>query len=542
MAEGTRPLADNLSENESVGDQDVTLSQRDSLGAPTLIWKRRTRTIKRDEISISTIAADDQSVVSDLSSCDSKESSVGNMTFLFDALTHQKIDLKKSMSRRTKRRVAEKKKSFPIAFNRIFLNVYNSMFDDQTLEATCVDDMDTAEVFSNPGEVVFLESRKTTDPILTERRRTAEEKSVSGRPDGSHSSSNHTMFVSYESDIPTLAPITVEIPHQVGFFDILNCDDFNANSTRKSGIYRVPLNDSTPITGPEYLACSSSERFLSTSLSVNESCSSILASDEETETPQETLNPADKTQGESTGPLPSTSIDIAMVEASLFDTPSFDTQIATESESRSIASQTNEGKALNHVERDSVDKSGLVILSKSSISPSIIQRSDVINAKLEAIEVDDTGNITNDDIIVDKIGEDGRRLQHSSRRDIYLSYTIETQRLKVHDETSQSSDTSNVSALTPKHNSILKSFSVPKWRRRLRLFSGSRDKKEETIFDMKLRSGVCDSPGATTASTIPFDESPFDDDGFFNRTAPYLIRPRTREHYRINTAAAFSPF
>mmetsp|Transcript_25203 Transcript_25203/g.59431 ORF Transcript_25203/g.59431 Transcript_25203/m.59431 type:complete len:367 (-) Transcript_25203:47-1147(-) len=363
--------------------------------------------------------------------------------------------------------------------------------------------------------------------MLSESARRAEERTDSFKPDDSHTSSNQTMFISYENDIPTISPLTIGSRKHAEKANVVNCEPLYINSARKSGVYRVPLNDTVPNTTPGYFAWSSPRRFMSTSLSVDESASSIVASDDEAEPSHDLLNVAEKREGKSTGPLSTAAEALAIVERSLFDTLSFETQIESYSDSESISSQSNKGESSNHAEEDPMDKTSLF----RSSAPLVTQRNDLVTEKAEAIEVDDIGNIMSEHV-------NGNRL-HSLDRNIYLSYSIEPQQSKVHEERSDTSDSRDGSVHTPKNNSILKSFSVPKWKRRLRLFSGSKEKKEDSYLDTKIRRNVCDSPGATTTSTIPTDGSSFEDEEFFNRTAPYLIRPRTRQHYRIDTAPAF---
>jgi len=173
--------------------------------------------------------------------------------------------------------------------------------------------------------------------------------------------------------------------------------------------------------------------------------------------------------------------------------------------------------------------------------PSVKPRaSQSLETEGKTIEVSDTGQIFFDEVQSSdfSISNDSPR-ECSADLDVHVSYKIEDELTDFHDDTSLSqSQESNDSAtflLTPKHNSMLKSFLFAKWGKKKRRFSlGKTRYKTTTADDEKARKSLCDSPdtattellSVTTGETIPSHKSSFVEKSM-SRNLPYLIRSRT---------------
>ena len=121
---------------------------------------------KKEELSISTITADDQSIVSTLSrsTFHSNASSITISAFLVDAsidpdeegnesiLDHCSVHEEEKNSESTTPK-AEKARPFENTLDRMFLHLYDAIIDNETMEISCGDDNDAVQGFSTPEKV-----------------------------------------------------------------------------------------------------------------------------------------------------------------------------------------------------------------------------------------------------------------------------------------------------------------------------------------------------------------------------------------------------
>lgn len=522
-----RPSVDHGSKKENPFHRKLISITR----APSPMFKLKSGKAKNRKVSISTITSDDQSIVSALSSSTSasKETFMTSLTFLVDVLKIRKRKGKKSNSARMKPK-ADNQRPRDNFFDRICLNLYDPMYDNESSKMASVDKNESLKGVSTRGKVVTL-NHSNSNPIITEMDGREEKIAESLKQDDSHTGSNTTIFTSYENDIPTLAPVTTDVPPYIGIVDAFKCDKFHVNSTRKSGTYEVPVNDLIPNITPKILMTTAS-KFGSTSLGMGEVSSSISSGgrDDEAKIPQEAFNSIENIQSESAVPVLAAIVSMTSNETTLFDSLSLQTPATNHSEIVSAPNDSDKGTACDHIDQDDSKKLWRTLASSLSVTPPGTQNDNSAGANLDPVEVNETGNILNDDINVREINTGIPKLQRSDR-DIYLSYTIEAKRSEVRDETSSStprdSCASNVSERTSKKHSKLKSFSVPRWSR-LKIFSRGRDKMKDAGIGMKTRCNIHDSPGAATTATIPIDGPCSGEKEFLNRNYAFLIRRRNR--------------
>jgi len=497
--------------------------------APRPLFKPKSGKAKNGKVTISTIASDDQSIVSGLSFSTSttKETFMTSLTFLVDTLKIRKRKGKKFKKARMKPN-ADNQQSCDTLFDRMCLSLYDPMYDNESSKMASFDENDFLDGVSTQEKIVML-SHSSSNPIITPMDGKEETISESQKQTDSHTGSNTTIFTSYENDIPTLAPVTPDVPPYIGIVDAFKCDKFHVNSTRKSGTYEVPVNDLIPNTIPRFLK-STASRFLSTSLIIDETSSSIFSGgrDDEAKMPQESSNSIENTQSESAVLVLALTASMTSNETTHFDSLSFQTPLNNLWEKVSAPIDSDKSRACDRTERDDREKVWRTLASSLSVTPPSGQNDSSVAANLQPIEVNETGNILNDDIDVREINTSVPKLQPYDR-DVYLSYTIEANQSKVRDETSLSTSrdscASDVSERTPKKHSKLKSFSVPRWRR-LKIFSRGRERMKETGIGMKTRYSICDSPGAATTATIPIDGPYSEEKKFLNRNYA-LSRHRT---------------
>jgi len=360
----------------------------------------------------------------------------------------------------------------------MFLELYDLVIESGACTISCANEEVTLQTPSTTEEIVFVESNSDIPPIIT-KATGKQETDKHLEEDGCQSDSNKTMFLSYEKNIPAVGKETVEIKEGIG---ASKYDVMHFQSTDDSDVPYVSYKASRGVpTIPTFLTFAAS-RYQSSSLSVGDLSSSIafIASDDKGEGLQDAFD--------------------------LIEKSNTDVEKTTE--------------ATENTSLDSFSFSTPVDACESAFQ--------IVDGPLEQnrenIEMDETGIISNGN----------EKCVYPEDKDIYLSYKFNANEPKSDGETSmsssQGSNTSNTSVVTPKELPGSKTFSISKLRK-LKMFSRSKRKNDLPTLHTKVRKSVCDSPiTIATEGTNKSEESSLGDISL-NRDVPYAIRPRTTLGY-----------
>ncbi|VEU33698.1 unnamed protein product [Pseudo-nitzschia multistriata] len=498
--------------------------------APRPIMKRKSRTVRISTVEM----ARQSSIVSDLSSSTS-DSKYSQNSFFMDTSNSEDKELKPARATTTE----ENPRSLKEVFDRMnCLALQDStLIEKQALKMSCVDekDADAPRELSTPGEVIVLGSRQNVYPIVTNLGGRVKPHIVptATKQEASRAGSYQTLFVSYDSGFSNSDAAATNAPKRIRIVDFFKCGQPRFDSAAKSTDgYRGPFSYLVPIISPSKVVASTSPRFLSVSMSMDElSCSmNSIAVEGEGKMPEKGLGKTKMKQG--MFQVPTAKESMFTKETTIEDMP-FDLQSST----ASTPKQGNKGKARNDSEKQDIvgEEDGVLEnsapIAASSLALQSVQSDDFIGANIEAIEVNETGTIVNEDINTCETPAEGHSPQLPFKN-VYLSHKIDAGQSEVQDETSLSSpmkDSYEENAKTvSKHFSLLTSFSTPKLKRRLRALAGSRDKKENGFVSKKPKATDCDSPGANTTATILMDGSSFGEEDFSNSNGnqPFQLRPR----------------
>lgn len=430
---------------------------------------------KLEKIEISSVTADDQSVISTISKSTflSAASNLAMASVLVDA----SIGIDGELSEITAAKI-EKTRS-ERSLDSVFVNLYESVVGDQPLN--CVSE----EAINDTESLVFTEATDTVEDAAKKPSKQDEEPIPTIESD----------LLQCE-DLP--APCAEHLPAPCAEQANNMCSNQDSSAPHptkaKSAACKIFFNDDTePITNiPEFMASAASQ-FRSSSFSINDdiTTSSIV------------FGAGDDKDAEPTSDLPTETLQ----EKRLDERSLLDSLLPKEEPVESPSSSQDDAPTAIQVEstdEENVTEGLGLKLPSPSPQPQLdsIEEESSDGAHVATIEVDETGRILIDDVDSTNDGE-----ADTPDRDVYISYRIEVDQSDGTDSLSYShaSANSNTSVKTPpKQNSGLKYFLKPRWGRKMKLFgsSGTKDNKTHKKNGVvKPTKSVWDSPGSATVET-----------------------------------------